>query len=154
MAKVNIKAPLAILLALVLAYLGQTYFLQEGPAVDGVILFGLASLCLLVVPPRRDGEARTTVSETRLGKVSLLLLALGSVLICLCLVDLYVNAASNRALVAWLMGLGLFVAGFWLGSARPAWRLERRELLIVIVILLVALFMRTYRLGEMPPGVY
>ena len=150
----DVKAAVTVAVALLLGFLGQTYFLQEGPAVDGVILFGLASLCLLVVPPRRDGEPRTTVLETRLGKVSLLLLALGSVLVCLCLVDLYVNMASNRALVAWLVGLGLFVAGFWLGSSRPGWRLERRELLVLIVILLVALFLRTYRLGEMPPGVY
>ncbi|HUW95954.1 MAG TPA: glycosyltransferase family 39 protein, partial [Anaerolineae bacterium] len=150
----DVKAAVTVAVALLLGFLGQTYFLQEGPAVDGVILFGLASLCLLVVPPRRDGEPRTTVLETRLGKVSLLLLALGSVLVCLCLVDLYVNMASNRALVAWLVGLGLFVAGFWLGSSRPGWRLERRELLVLLVILLVALFMRTYRLSEMPPGLY
>jgi len=154
LAKVKIRVPLAILLALLLAYLGQTYFLQEGPAVDGVILFGLASLCLLLVAPRRELEPRTTVSEARLGKPSLLLVALGSVVACLCLVDLYFNVASNRAFVAWLVGMGLFVAGFWLGSSRPQWRLERREFLVLIVIVLVALFMRTYRLNEMPPGVY
>jgi 4-amino-4-deoxy-L-arabinose transferase-like glycosyltransferase/sugar lactone lactonase YvrE len=154
LAKVNIKAPLAILLAFLLAYLGQTYFLQEGPAVDGVILFGLACLCLLVVPPRRDGEEATVAPERRPGRLSHVLVGLGLALVCLCLVDLYVNAASDRALVAWLAGLGLFVAGFWLGSSRPRWRLERRELLVLIAILLVALFMRTYRLGEMPPGLY
>jgi 4-amino-4-deoxy-L-arabinose transferase-like glycosyltransferase/sugar lactone lactonase YvrE len=151
---VNTRAPLAILLALVLAYLGQTYFLQEGPAVDGVILFGLASLCLLLVPPRRDGDRVTGVSEAPLARLPRVLVGLGLASVCLCLVDLYVNVASDTALVAWLLGLGLFVAGFWLGSWRPGWRLERREFLFLIVILLVALFMRTYDLGEMPPGVY
>jgi 4-amino-4-deoxy-L-arabinose transferase-like glycosyltransferase/sugar lactone lactonase YvrE len=154
LAKVNIKTPLAILLALVLAYLGQTYFLQEGPAVDGVILFGLASLCLLIVQPRRDSEEAPTAPERRPSRLSRVLVGLGLALVCLCLVDLYVNVASNWALVAWLSGLGLFVGGFWLGSSRPGWRLQRRELLVLIVILLVALFMRTYRLSEMPPGLY
>jgi len=154
LAKVDIKAPLAILLALVLAYLGQAYFLHEGPALDGVILFGLASLFLLAVAPRRDEDTGTTVTAARWGRMTLLLVGLGLVFVCLCLVDLYVSEASNRALVAWLLGLGLFVAGFWVGSPRPAWRLERREVLILLLILLVGLFMRTYRLSEMPPGLY
>jgi 4-amino-4-deoxy-L-arabinose transferase-like glycosyltransferase/sugar lactone lactonase YvrE len=153
-AKVDIKAALAVLLALGLAYLGQVYLLSEGPALDGVILFGLASLFLLALAPRTDEEMRTTVTGARWGRMNLLLVGLGLVFVCLCLVDLYVSEASNRALVAWLLGLGLFVAGFSVGSPRPAWRLKRREVLILVLILLVALFMRTYRLREMPPGLY
>jgi DNA-binding beta-propeller fold protein YncE/4-amino-4-deoxy-L-arabinose transferase-like glycosyltransferase len=154
LAKVDIKAPLAVLLALILGYLGQAYFLQEGPALDGVILFGLASLFLLAVAPRRDEKRATSVAPAGRGWMAFLLVGLGLVFVCLSLVDLYVSEASNRALVAWLVGLGLFVAGFWVGSPRPAWRLERRELLVLLLILLVGLFMRTYRLSDMPPGLY
>jgi DNA-binding beta-propeller fold protein YncE/4-amino-4-deoxy-L-arabinose transferase-like glycosyltransferase len=152
--KVNIKAPLAVGLAVGLAFLGQACFSSDGPAIDGVILFGVASLCLLVIPPRRDPEEQCPVSERRPRKVPLLLVGLGLLSVCLCLVDLYLNQADNRALVAWLLGVGLFVAGFWLGSVRPSWRLDRREVLVLLLILLVALFMRSFRLGEMPPGIY
>jgi len=152
--KVNIKAPLAVAFAVGLAFVGQTLFQREGPAIDGVLLFAAASLCLLVVSPRRDNGEQRPVSERRLGKVHLLLIGLGLLSVCLCLVDLYLHTASDRALVAWLVGLGLFVAGFWLGSTRLRWHLKRREVLILLLILLLALFMRSFRLGEMPPGVY
>jgi len=150
----DIRAPLALAVALGLGFLGQTYFSHEGPAVDGIILFALASLFLLVVPPRREDPPPQGPSEGKLGKTHLLLIGLGFLFLCLALVDLYLCQASNRALVAWLAGLVLFVAGFWLGSTRPVWRLDRRELLILALILLAALFMRTYQLNGMPAGVY
>ncbi|HJX38986.1 MAG TPA: PA14 domain-containing protein, partial [Anaerolineae bacterium] len=150
----NIKAPLAIAAALLLGLLGQTLFSGQGPAVDGVILFALAALCLLVIPPRRDDPPQDRTYEPKLGKKNLVLVGMGLFLVLLCLADLYVNKASNRAPVLWLLGAVLFVAGFWVGSHRPAWGLERGEVLALGLILLVALFMRTYRLNEMPPGVY
>ena len=150
----DIRAPLAIAAALGLALVGQAYFSHEGPAIDGIILFGLATLCLLLIPPRRESSPRSAAQEPRLDKVHLLLVGLGLLSMGLCLADLYVSRASNRALVAWVVGLALFVTGFWLGSSRPTWRPGRREVLLVLLILLAALFVRTYRLGDMPPGVY
>jgi 4-amino-4-deoxy-L-arabinose transferase-like glycosyltransferase len=152
--KMDIRAPLALAVALGVGFLGQTYFSHEGPAVDGVILFALASLFLLVVPPRGDNQPPRRSSEGKLGKTHLLLIGLGFLFLFLALADLYLSQASNRALVAWLVGLILFVVGFWLGSSRPVWRLDRRELLVLALILLAALFMRTYQLNEMPAGVY
>jgi len=150
----DIKAPVAITLALILAFVGQTYFSTEGPAIDGVILFGLAALCLLLVPPRRDQEAGGKMIDGKLGRLNLLLVGLGVLFVILCLVDLYLSRASNRALFLWLLGLCLFVAGFWYGSARPRWRVHRREVLVLSLIMLVAFFMRTYHLDTMPAGVY
>jgi 4-amino-4-deoxy-L-arabinose transferase-like glycosyltransferase/sugar lactone lactonase YvrE len=150
----NVKAPLAVAVAVGVAFVGQTLFQREGPAFDGVLLFAVASLCLLGISPRGDTGEQQTVPERRLGRVHLLLIGLGLLFICVCLVDLYLHIASNRALVAWLVGLALFVAGFWLGFTRLRWRLDRRELLILLLILLLALFMRSFRLEEMPPGVY
>lgn len=150
----NIKASLAIASALCLAFVGQLYFSREGPAIDGIILFGLGTLCLLAIPLRRDDEPRVLKSQRRLGRLNYLLIGLGMLFAGLCLLDLLLSKASNRALVLWVLGLSLFVAGFWHGSARPRWRLERREALILALILLVALFMRTYRLDTMPSGIY
>ncbi|TKJ30050.1 MAG: hypothetical protein CEE40_06525 [Chloroflexi bacterium B3_Chlor] len=150
----NIKAPVAIASALCLAFVGQLYFSREGPAIDGIILFGLGTLCLLVIPPRRDDEPRALKGQRRLGRLNFLLIGLGMLFVVLCLLDLLLSKASNRALVLWVLGLSMFVAGFWHGSARPKWRPERREALILALILLVALFMRTYRLDTMPSGIY
>lgn len=134
--------------------MGQTYFSQEGPAIDGVILFGLGALCLLLVPPRPDEEADSEKETWKLGRLNLLLIGLGLFFVILCITDLAWSKASNGALLLWLLGLGLFVAGFWHGSFRPRWPLDRREALILGLILVVALFMRAYRLDAMPPGVY
>jgi 4-amino-4-deoxy-L-arabinose transferase-like glycosyltransferase/streptogramin lyase len=152
---VKIKAPLTVALALGLAFVGQTLCLQDGPAIDGVLLFALASLCLLLIPPRRkESDGGSLVSDPRLGKVPLLLIGLGLLSLVLCLVDLYLHTASDMALATWLLGVGLFVAGFWLGSSRPKWNLDRREAVVLGLILLVAIFMRSFRLDEMPPGIY
>ena len=150
----KIKAPLAIAVALALAFLGQTLFLRPGPAIDGIILFTLGTLCLLVIPPRSDEPPAEGTSEAPLSKVNVVLVGSGLLLVLLCLADLYVNKASNRAPVLWLLGAALFVAGLWVGRTRPTWNLERRELLVLGLIVLVALFMRAYRLGDMPPGLY
>ena len=150
----SIKAPLAIAVALLLGLVGQTLFSSQGPAVDGVILFALAALCLLVIPPRRDDQLPDRPAEPRLGRMNLVLGGLGLFLVLLCLADLYVHKASNRALALWLLGAALFVAGLWIGSQRPKWPLGRLETLLLALIVFLALFMRTYRLGDMPPGVY
>jgi DNA-binding beta-propeller fold protein YncE/4-amino-4-deoxy-L-arabinose transferase-like glycosyltransferase len=151
---VNIRRPLAVASAICLAFVGQTYFSHEGPAVDGVILFGLAALCLLAIPPRRDDQPQPVVPASKLGRVNLLLIALGLLSVCLSLADLAWSKASNRALVLWVLGLILFVVGFWYGTERPKWPLGRREALVLATILLVALFMRTCLLDSMPPGIY
>jgi predicted membrane-bound mannosyltransferase len=62
--------------------------------------------------------------------------------------------ATNASLILWLAGLTLFVCGFAATLPRPSFKISRREALILAFILLVALLMRTYRLGSMPPGVY
>jgi DNA-binding beta-propeller fold protein YncE/4-amino-4-deoxy-L-arabinose transferase-like glycosyltransferase len=152
--KVNIKGPVAIASALCLAFVGQIYFSREGPAIDGIILFGLGTLCLLVIPPRRDDPPHGEKDPTKPGKLNFVLIGLGVLSVVLCLADLYLSKASNRALFFWVVGLSLFVAGFWLGSPKPKLRMERREALILVLILLVALFMRTYRLDTMPAGIY
>ncbi len=150
----NIKRPLAVVSALCLAFIGQTYFSHEGPAIDGVILFGLGALCLLVIPPRRDEEPGNERVPRRVGRLNSILIGLGLLFVGLCLLDLAWSKASNRALLLWLLGLILFVVGFWYGAVRPKWLLKRREAFILALILLVALLMRTYRLDTMPPGIY
>jgi len=151
---VNIKGPVAVALALCLAFVGQTYFSREGPAIDGIIFFGLGALCLLLIPPRQDDELAQEEAPSRPTRLNLLLIGLGLLFVGLCLADLVWSKASNRALPLWLLGLILFVVGFWYGSPRLKWPLERREALVLALILLVALFMRTYRLDTMPPGIY
>jgi 4-amino-4-deoxy-L-arabinose transferase-like glycosyltransferase len=151
---VNIKGPVAVALALCLAFVGQTYFSREGPAIDGIIFFGLGTLCLLVIPPRRDDEPLKTEVPQKLSRLNLLLIGLGFLLLGLCLVDLAWSKASNRALILWLLGLILFTIGFWYGSPRPKWPLKRREALVLALILLIALFMRVYHLDSMPAGIY
>jgi 4-amino-4-deoxy-L-arabinose transferase-like glycosyltransferase/sugar lactone lactonase YvrE len=151
---VNIKGPVAIASALCLAFVGQIYFSHEGPAIDGIILFSLAALCLLVIPPRRDDSPSEERQTRKPDKLSLVLIGLGVLSVVLCLVDLYLSRTSNRALFLWVAGVGLFVAGFWLGSARPKLQMQRQEALVLGLILLVALFMRTYRLDTMPAGIY
>lgn len=154
MAKVNIRGPLAVASAICLAFVGQTYFSHEGPAIDGIILFGLAAFCLLAIRPRQDYESQDPKPSRKFGRLNLVLVALGLFFVALCLLDLAWSKASNRALLLWLLGLMLFVAGFWYGSPRPRWPVQRREALFLALILLSALFMRTYRLDTMPPGVY
>ncbi len=150
----NIKGPVAIASALCLAFVGQIYFSRDGPAIDGIILFGLATLCLLVIPPREDDSSGGEKDTWKPGRLNLVLIGLGVLSVVLCLVDLYLTRASNRALFFWVLGTSLFVAGFWLGSPKPKLQMQRQEALVLALILLVALFMRTYRLDTMPPGIY
>jgi len=152
--KVKIKAPLAIAVALALGFLGQTLFSRPGPAVDGIILFTHGTLCLLVSPPRRDEPSPDRTGEAALSVANVILMGIGMFLVLLCLGDLYIHKSSTAALVLWIAGAGLFVAGLWMGAIRPTLHLERREILALGLIMLVAIFLRTYRLGDMPPGIY
>jgi sugar lactone lactonase YvrE len=152
--KVKIKAPLAIALALALGCLGQTLFSRPGPAVDGIIVFTLGTLCLLVIPPRRDEPSPDHTGEAALGMANVVLMGIGIFLVLLCLGDLYLHKSSTPALVLWIAGAALFVPGVSIGAIRPELRLERREILALGLIMILALFMRTYRLADMPPALY
>jgi len=93
-------------------------------------------------------------SGQRVTKGLILLIILGLVLVGYASRILVQQGKSNEALVLWIVGLLCFVYGFWRTSPGVAIGMGRRELAILAGIMLVALFMRAYRLDQMPPAVY
>ncbi len=155
------KRVVAVLLAFLFAYWGQHAFAQNKPLLDSVLLYAVAVLCLLAVPPRSEGSLPTETAE-RFTRINLILVGLGTAL-ALCAGWLfYRDVRTNAGLALWLAGMALFTCGFWLTGPLRSWRsflrwprrIDWREALILTLILAVALFMRAYRLDEMPPAVY
>jgi DNA-binding beta-propeller fold protein YncE/4-amino-4-deoxy-L-arabinose transferase-like glycosyltransferase len=117
----------------------------EGPAV----------IPASVVGPSTDGRERFT-------KTNLILIGLGAALALFAARLFQRDVQTNEGLILWLVGMALFSCGFWRAAPRRSWRTffqrllraDWREVLILVLILAVALFMRAYRLDEMPPAVY
>ena len=84
----------------------------------------------------------------------ILLIALGLALVGYASWILAQQGRSNEALVLWIVGLLCFIFGFWRTSPVIAIRMRWRELAVLAAIMLVALFMRAYRLDQIPPAAY
>lgn len=161
------KKVVILVIALLFAFWGQRVFAQNNPLLDAVILYTVGVLFFLsAVPPYPEDKADTTHRD-RFTKWILALLGFGVLLVVYASYRFYRETSSNVGLVVWITGLVAFVSGFWF-AGRPSSPQtgetadERRKTLfglcpatvVLILITLVALFMRIHQLDAMPPGFY
>ena len=172
----------AVLLAFLFAYWGQRSFAQNKPLLDAVILYTVGILFFLAAVSRYPEDKADTTYHDRFTRWTLALIGVGVLLVLYAAYRFYRDVSSNVGLVVWLGGLLAFVLGFWF-AGRPYSKRgsegareqgsrgagETRCLIaslpcpflglspatvVLLLITLVAFFMRIHHLDTMPPGFY
>lgn len=157
------------LLALLLCFVAQGRF-AKGLVSDAVILYS-AAIVLFVYALRgtaRSLEGRSVTTQPRIStrwpSWGLILLALAGVCILFSLRLFGRGAPTTSAWLLYMASVVLFVAAFWaMETEAKVWNLRRlashlwspkREIVILLVILGIGAFVRFYRLGSLPFGVW
>ena len=148
-------------LALGLGWLAQQQFSGGGIVRDALLLY-LASAVVFIVAvrrPRADEPAagRTAAAMETPHAARLLLSAAGAVLALVGMSRFHGNITSNYGLWMWLAGMLLFALSF--SAQKPNlsssyFAAHRNEILIFVLLMAVALFMRVYHLDQLPAGAY
>lgn len=145
-----------VIFALTLAGLGQ-YLLTLDLWGAGLAVFAIAVPMLVIVLARRSSEAsprqepslRWRWSRTRLG---LAVLATGCNVGALYF--LWQDNTSGQGLLFWLVSLGLMALAAPSSSCNTHHLSRRVEIALVVLVLLLAVFLRLYRIHDLPPGVF
>jgi sugar lactone lactonase YvrE len=141
---------------------------------DSVLLFAVAALLLVAAFAGRDAAGElgwpSAMTVGRRGRVwtwrNVLLLLLASVLLGVAMAiwwqTRFASKLSDTALYLYLSSLAIFTLTFWLmGRAEPITKGRERhpfplwvELALLVGITLVGLFLRTYKVMDIPYGVW
>lgn len=141
--------------ALALAAGGQ-YLLTLGKRDGGLMLFALAAPMLIIalakgLVSRQESGARWRGQWSR-ARLGLVLLAIGCNVAALRLLGL--DNSSFLGFLLWLASLGLVTLAAP-ASPRIVHHVPRRlEIALVVLVLLLAAFLRVYRIHDLPPGVF
>ncbi|MBM4428887.1 MAG: hypothetical protein FJ026_00880 [Chloroflexi bacterium] len=151
------KRVVAVLLALLFAYWGQRSFAQNNPLLDAVILYTVGILFFLTAVSRYAEDKADTTHRDHFTRWNVALIGVGVLLVLYASYRFYRDVSSNLGLVVWLGGLVAFVLGFT--DFRSLRRLRKSLGLcpataVLLLITLVAFFMRIHHLDTMPPGFY
>jgi len=144
----------AIVIALLFAFLGQRFFAQGKPVSDAVILYAIGVAFFLAAPPRPEAKPEPVKPlPARLSRGNMALIALGLLLVCLSLAFFARSVNTNEGLILWVVGLAFFFCGFAKAS-KLDFSISFKEIVALGLILALAAFMRLYRIGSFPSGCY
>lgn len=159
------------LLAVAIGFYAQSRIRKPDQLTEALLLYGVAAILFVVAlrhtPPESEGDypdmpPPQMPASRRWGVVALLAASLLALLW-----SLVLFSDERPPAIAWLFYLssvGTFLAAFWLAESPlrlPSWeeimqcvRHIKPEHIILILLLAASLFIRVYRLGELPLGVW
>ncbi|MBC8447256.1 MAG: glycosyltransferase family 39 protein [Chloroflexi bacterium] len=160
------KRLLAFVLAFILAAVAQRTLSKGGVANDAAIFFAVAAL-VFVASAEKPAPWPQLPSRRRWPRGTLALAAVALLLGIVAFVLFWRGRGSptqftGPALWLWLISIPLFLAAVWFGELRIAdcglriakfeIRYSKRELGLLLLILLAAFFLRTWQLDAIPNG--